>query len=187
MSSQRRKTGKVDRLPVCHKDTVEQMLLEGMTYREIVEYLRQQGHPMSQMAISTYAKKYLAEVRMLNIAQENFRMMMDEIDKYPNLDTTEGIIRVLSGYLFTAITSRSEKDWEDMELDQLVRQANALVRAASYKKRVDIKNQSDFDSGIEAARTLVFDALAKDRPDLFKEINQYLSEKKEKPLPTDRV
>lgn len=65
----RRSTGKVDRLPPELKDTVEQMLLTGCTYKEIVAFLKENGEEMSQMAICTYAKKYLATVEMINVAQ----------------------------------------------------------------------------------------------------------------------
>lgn len=179
MNNQKRGNGKVAKLPVQHRDTVEQMLLSGMSYREVVEYLKQNGHVMSQMAIHTYAKKYLASVQQLNIAQENFRMMMEELDRFPNLDTTEGIVRILSGYMFNAISSLDSEDWrDDIDPEQLFRQANALIRAASYKKRTDIQNQNSFDASIEASRVLIFEALAKDRPDLYKEISKYLSEQR---------
>ena len=70
--NRRRSIGKVDRLPPELKDTVEQMLLTGSTYKEIVAYLKENGEEMSQMAICTYAKKYLATVEMINVAQNNF-------------------------------------------------------------------------------------------------------------------
>ena len=63
----RRSTGKVDRLPPELKDTVEQMLLTGCTYKEIVAFLKENGEEMSQMAICTYAKKYLATVEMITV------------------------------------------------------------------------------------------------------------------------
>ena len=56
----RRSTGKVDRLPPELKDTVEQMLLTGCTYKEIVAFLKANGEEMSQMAICTYATPALA-------------------------------------------------------------------------------------------------------------------------------
>ena len=68
------------------RDTVEQMLLTGSTYKEIVAYLKENGEEMSQMAICTYAKKYLATVEMINVAQNNFSMLMDEMNRYPDLD-----------------------------------------------------------------------------------------------------
>ena len=79
----RRRTGKIDRLDRQTKDEVEQMLLSGVTYREIVEFLRAKGITLSRMAVCTYAKKFLATTQMLRIAQENFRMLTDELDKHP--------------------------------------------------------------------------------------------------------
>ena len=79
----RRRTGKIDRLDRQTKDEVEQMLLSGVTYREIVEFLRAKGITLSEMAVCTYAKKFLATTQMLRIAQENFRMLTDELDKHP--------------------------------------------------------------------------------------------------------
>lgn len=90
----RRSTGKVDRLPPELKDTVEQMLLTGCTYKEIVTFLKENGEEMSQMAICTYAKKYLATVEMITVAQSNFSMLMDEMNRYPDLDTSEALIRL---------------------------------------------------------------------------------------------
>ena len=79
----RRRTGKIDRLDRQTQDEVEQMLLSGVTYREIVEFLRAKGITLSEMAVCTYAKKFLATTQMLRIAQENFRMLTDELDKHP--------------------------------------------------------------------------------------------------------
>ena len=67
------------------------MLLTGVTYREIVDFLRAQGVSLSRMAVCTYAKKFLATTQMLRIAQDNCRMLTDELDKHPGLDTTEAV------------------------------------------------------------------------------------------------
>lgn len=48
---------------------------------------------------------------MLAVAQENFRRMMDELDRYPDLDTTEAIIRLTSQNLLNALAGASEEDW----------------------------------------------------------------------------
>ena len=46
----RRSTGKVDRLPPELKDTVEQMLLTGCTYKEIVAFLKANGEEPDKSA-----------------------------------------------------------------------------------------------------------------------------------------
>ena len=131
----RRSTGKVDRLPPELKDTVEQMLLTGCTYKEIVAFLKENGEEMSQMAICTYAKKYLATVEMITVAQSNFSMLMDEMSRYPDLDTSEALIRLASHHVMNALTNVDEAQMKQVPLEKLNKETNGLIRAAAYKKR----------------------------------------------------
>ena len=130
----RRSTGKVDRLPPELKDTVEQMLLTGCTYKEIVAFLKANGEEMSQMAICTYARKYLATVEMINVAQSNFSMLMDEMNRYPDLDTSEALI--------------------------------------------EVQNKENYEAGLEAVQSMVFETMAKDDPELYHRVSAYLNKKK---------
>ena len=107
-----RKHSKIDALDPALRETVEQMLLSGSTYSEIVDFLGDNGVGISVASVCRYARAYQAEVQMLNMAQENFRRMMDELDKYPDLDTTEAIIRLTSQNLLTALANTSEEDWQ---------------------------------------------------------------------------
>lgn len=179
-----RKHGKIDSLEPALKETVEQMLLTGSTYREIVDYLGENGVGISTSSVFRYAQDYLASVQTLAIAQENFRRMMDELDKYPDLDTTEAIIRLTSQNLLNALANTSEEDWKGVSIDKMLREANALVRAAAYKKRVDIQNQDSTETGLEAVKGLVFQAMAKEQPELYKQVSQFLEEKKRDGLET---
>ena len=126
-----RKHSKIDALDPALRETVEQMLLSGSTYSEIVDFLGANGVGISVASVCRYARAYQAEVQMLNMAQENFRRMMDELDKYPDLDTTEAIIRLTSQNLLTALANTSEEDWQGVSIDKMLREANALVRAAA--------------------------------------------------------
>lgn len=178
MNNRKRSTGKVDRLKPDLKDTVEQMLLSGYTYREIVSFLKDNGEEMSQMAICTYARKYLATVEMVSIAQNNFSMLMEEINKYPDLDTGEAMIRLASHHVVNALTALSEEQLKDIPVDKLIKETNGLIRAASYKKHLDIQNQSSMDTGLDAVKALVFETMAKEQPELYKQVNEFLIAKK---------
>lgn len=173
-----RKHGIIDDLPVDLKDTVEQMLLTGSTYSEIVSFLGDNQVGISVASVSRYARAFHANVQMLSMAQENFRKMMDELDRYPNLDTTEAIIRLTSQNLFNAIASKSEEEWADVSVDKMLKETNGLIRAAAYKKRIEVQNQETFESGLEAVKSLVFEAMAKEQPDLYKQVNAFLTKKK---------
>lgn len=174
----RRRVGKVDKLPPELKDDVEQMLLTGSTYKEIVEYLKSKGEKMSQMAICTYAKKYLATVEMLNVAQTNFNSLMDEMNKYPDLDTSEALIRLSSHHVLNALSSLSEEDLKEVPVDKLIRESNSLVRAASYKKRIEIQNQEEFDNAVDEVKSILFEMMKKEDPELYGKVNDFLMSKK---------
>ena len=113
----RRRTGKIDRLDLQTKSEVEKMILSGSTYREIVEYLKTQDVELSRMAVCTYAKKFLATTQMLHIAQENFRILTDELDRHPGVDTTEGIVQILSNAILNTLANTQPEDWENVKLD----------------------------------------------------------------------
>ena len=174
----RRSTGKVDRLPPELKDTVEQMLLTGCTYKEIVAFLKANGEEMSQMAICTYARKYLATVEMINVAQSNFSMLMDEMNRYPDLDTSEALIRLASHHVLNALTNVDEEQMKEVPIEKLIKETNGLIRAAAYKKRIEVQNKENYEAGLEAVQSMVFETMAKDNPELYRQVSAYLNKKK---------
>lgn len=178
MNEKRRSVGKIDRLKPELKDTVEQMLLTGHTYKEIVKFLSKNGEQMSQMAVCTYAKKYLATAQMMNIAQSNFSMLMDEMNKYPDLDTGEAMIRLASHHVINALSKVADSELSEVPVEVLIKQTNGLIRAAAYKKRIEVQNRDNYESGLEAVKSLVFEAMAKDNPELYKKVTDYLTAKK---------
>ena len=173
-----RKHSKIDALPPELKAAVEQMLLTDATYSEIVDFLKSKGVGLSVASVCRYAQNYSANVQMLSMAQENFRRMMDELERYPDLDTTEAIIRLTSQNLFNALANTCEEDWQNISVDKMLKETNGLIRAAAYKKRIEVQNQDSADAGLDAVKGLVFEAMAKERPDLYKEVAAYLEQKK---------
>ena len=142
-----RKHSIIDELDPALKEAVEQMLLRGSTYSEIVDFLKENGVGISVASICRYAKNFNANLETLNIAQENFRRMMDELDRYPDLDTTEAIIRLTSQHLFDALAQRDPGEWQNVSVEKMLKETNGLIRAAAYKKRIEIQNQDSLESG----------------------------------------
>ncbi len=174
-ATSRRRTGKIDRLDPQTKDEVEQMLLSGSTYREIVDYLKSKGVELSRMAVCTYAKKFLATVQMLHIAQENFRMLTDELDRHPGLDTTEAIIQIMSNSILNTLANAQPEDWQKISMDKLLREANSLVKVTAYKR----SRRDPSEAAMQDINGMLFDAMAKETPELFEQVRRFLSSKKE--------
>mgnify|MGYP000046256725 CR=1 FL=1 len=170
--------GWIDTLPPDMKATVEEMIMDGSaTYSDIVAYLEQQGYSLSVSSVCRYAQGYVENLQTLQIAQANFRNMLDELERYPDLDTTEALVRVASQNLMTALTSKKEEDWSAVSVDKLMNQISGLTRAVAYKKRVELQNKTDLEAGTGDLKTALWSAMAKERPDLYKQVSAYLDRK----------
>mgnify|MGYP000003488177 FL=1 len=174
----RRACGKIDKLPADLKDTVDQMLVSGQTYREIVSYLSENGEQLSQAAVSRYASRFLANAQQLRIAQENFRMILTETERYPELDPAEAILRMASQKVFDAIAKLDEGQFDDVSADDLLRQATALARAVAYKRKTDIDVKSDKQIALEENQSLLYETIKKSNPRLYNELMEEITKLK---------
>ncbi len=172
-----RKHSKIDQLDPAVKETVDEMIKTGALYREIVDYIKQNGMSVSIAAVGRYAKSLMSTLDALRMSQQNFRAIMEETEKYPDLDVTEGILRLLSGQMLDAVSRMSEEQLKEVDFDTLSKHAIALTRAAAYKRNVDIKNKDILENGAEQFQSLIFEAMAAERPELFKEVKKFLKEK----------
>ena len=130
------------------------MLLTGCTYKEIVAFLKENGEEMSQMAICTYARKYLATVEMINVAQSNFSMLMDEMNRYPDLDTSEALIRLASHHVMNALTNVDEEQMKEVPIEKLIKETNGLIRAAAIRSGSRYRTVRAMKQGWKQSRAL---------------------------------
>ncbi len=173
-----RSSGKIDRLPEHLKDTVNQMLLNGFTYREIVVFLKDQGQELSQMSVHRYAEKYLATVEMLQMSQANFKLLAEEVEKYPDLDFSEVGLRIAGQHMLNALTSTQAEQWEDVAPDKIVKNLTALTRAVSYKRKTDQELKTEQEAAMDANKTLLYDILKK-HPELYKQVMEVVKAEQE--------
>lgn len=172
-----RKHSKIDGLPDNLKDAVEEMIKDNFTYRDIVEYIRKQGFEISQSSVQRYASSLNATLQSLRLAQENFRAVMEETEKYKNLDVSDGILRLLSNQIFQNINNLSEEQMNDVDFETLMKNAVALTKAIAYKKKIDVDTQSVIESGMEQFQSVLYETMAAERPELYKEVKKFIREK----------
>mgnify|MGYP000900285651 CR=1 FL=1 len=173
----RRKHSKIDQLEPAVKETVDEMIKTGAYYREIVDYIQSHGVSISLAAVGKYAKNLMSTLDALRLSQENFRAIMEETDRYPDLDMTDGILRLLCNQMLDAINKLPEERLQEVDFDTLSKNAVALTRAVAYKKNVDVKTRDALENGAEQFRDLIFEAMAAERPDLYQEVRRFMKEK----------
>ncbi len=172
----RRKHSKIDHLEPAVKETVDEMIKTGAYYRDIVEYIESHGISISIAAVGRYAKNLMTTLDALRMSQENFRAIMEETERYPNLDMTDGILRLISNQLLEAINQMPEEKLQELDFESLTKQAVALTRAAAYKKNIDIRNKDVLEAGAEQFQTMIFDAMASKDPELYKAVRKFIKE-----------
>lgn len=175
-----RKHSIIDGLPSNVKEAVEEMIKTDFTYREIVDYIKKQGFEISQSSVQRYASGLNETLQSLRMAQENFRAVMEETEKYKNLDVSDGILRLLSNQIFQNINNLSEEQMSDVDFETLMKNAVALTKAIAYKKKIDIDTQSVLENGMEQFQSVLYETMAEERPDLYKEVKKFIKEKQHK-------
>lgn len=177
----RRKRGNIDKLPDELREAVEQMILASheFTYGDILDYLQQHHVSTSVSAICRYARGYMASVEKINAANENARRLMEEIDKYPNLDATEALIRLATDQILNTLATAPEDAWTGIQMDKLLREANGLIKATTSKRRADMQGKSQEEAGLDALQQRLFDAMAREEPELYEALSKFLDTKRE--------
>lgn len=173
-----RKHSKIDKLPPDLKSAVDMMLQGDATYADVVDFIRDNaGVELSVTAVWRYANNLNATVSQLRLVQENMRVISEEMDRHPDLDTTEAISRLLSYQVMTALQELPQEKWQEIQIDKLLTNATALMRAVSYKKGVDIKAQSFRGAAYDVMKEDIFRALASERPELYRQLAEYINSK----------
>ncbi len=168
---------KIDRLEPAVKETVDEMIKTGAYYRDIADYIKSHGVSISITAVGRYAKNLMSTLDALRMTQENFRAIMDETERYPDLDMTEGILRIVSNRLMTTVNEMPESEITSKELESLIKNTSALTRAVVAKKRADCQNKDILEIGREQFQNMIFEAMADEEPELYKRVKKFIREK----------
>ena len=177
MKKKNRKHSIIDGLPSELRDAVDEMIKSDFTYHEIVDYIKKNGVEISMSSVQRYASSLNETLQSLRLAQENFRAVMEETEKYKNLDVTDGILRLLSNQVFKAINRIPEEQVQNTDFETLMKNAVALTRAVAYKKKIDIDSKDALENGAEQFQGYIFEAMSEERPELYKELKKFIKEK----------
>ncbi len=175
-----RKHSKIDGLPSDIKSAVEEMILGNFTYREVCDFVRDTANiTLSESAVCRYAQGLNATVQELRLASENMRTLTEEMAKYPQLDTTEGIARLISHKVLTAVRELDDGELKAADPLKLIDRCTSLIHAVAYKNENDIKVKNLKDVAFESFKEEIFDAMAKEEPELYRQLVRFISERKD--------
>ena len=110
------------------------------------------------------------------MTQENFRAIMDETEKYKNVDFTEPLTRLLCSQLLEQINRLPNEEIQTVDIETLIKNTVALTRAVAYKKNVDAKTNSLIENGVEEFNANAYQAMKDENPKLYKELKKFIKD-----------
>lgn len=174
----KRKHSKIDSLPSDIKEAVEQMIMGDYTYRDVCDFVRETANvTLSEAAVCRYAQGLNASVQEIRLASENMRALTEEMQKFPQLDTIEGIARLVSHKVLQAVQQMDEIALKEADPLKLIEKATALIRAVSLKNSTDIRTANLKNVAFESFKEDIFDAMAKENPELYRSLVQFINRK----------
>ena len=177
MSRKKRRHYAIEKLSPDIKEVVDEMIKADFTYKEIVDYIQSTGNSISKSAVQRYAANLTETLQTLRMTQENFRAMMEEISRYPDIDYSESILRLSSGLILEAIMELPDEEKKPADMDTLIKTAISLTRAFAYKKNIDIKNKAILENGLEQFQCMIYEVLCDEQPKLYKELKKFIEKK----------
>ena len=143
MKKRNRKRGKVDKLPCDIRESVDMMINNPSEYRysDIVDFIRENGYEVSKSSVARYAQALNASLEQVMLISNNFRLINEELAKYPDLDVSEALARLTNHKVMEAIQNLSEDSLKDVPPEKLISAVPSLIKAATYKRDTDAKNR----------------------------------------------
>ena len=91
-------------------DTVNELIRDGHTIREMVDKLRELGVTVSKSAMGRYAKRASDQMERYKEAQEIAKVWVDRIEKEPNGDVSGLLKEMLKTVAFSTMSTLSENE-----------------------------------------------------------------------------
>lgn len=174
-----RSHSKIASLPPELRQAVDEMLKAGtFRYEEVQKYLAENGVEISQSAICRYARRLVDSYREIILAQESFKALLAEAEKYPELDTTEVLTRIASHRMLSALVNKPEDEWDGIKVDKLLQEVSAMTRAVAYKERLAAQSKEEIAAAMDEVQKALYKALADEKPELYRQLVAFLNSRR---------
>ncbi|MBP3487295.1 MAG: DUF3486 family protein [Roseburia sp.] len=141
MDDQNRSHSKIDNLAPELKREVENRLLEGDTYEEISNYLKEQGEEVHLSSVGRYGRKFLKRFESVRVAKEFAKLLAEDNADRPSTELHEANNLLASQLIMEAMVN---DDMEPEDRAKIAKSIASLQRAqvSNEKLKLDARKES---------------------------------------------
>ena len=171
-----RSHGKVDKLPEEIRKEVENRLLEGHTYKEIANYLKEMGHSISKTSIHRYGKPFLQKFESVRLAKEFAQLLAEDNIERPTTELHEANNLLASQIIMEAMV---DDDMDAKMRAEAARSIATLQRAQVSNEKLKIqarREQGAVHIAMQLLQDKIFAELGEKYPDVAAKLMQLAEE-----------
>lgn len=172
----------IDELPDDAREHLEEMLADatnGLSYRDMADIIEDEcGKRLSTSAISRYAKRYMREVKRIDLVMERMRMVSEYAREHSVADASTYINALVQDGLMRRILD-GQDDIDDMKIEDAIKYSIQAQRAAVYEYRYKDKSLvQETADGQEIANSHMdwLRSILRDKPDLMRRIEEAMTD-----------
>lgn len=167
-----RSHGKIDKLPTPIKREVENKLLEGETYEDISDYLRQQGEDIHFSSVYRYGRGFLKRFESVRIAKEFAKLLAEDNVDRPSTELHEANNLLASQLIMETLI---DEDMDAKDRADAAKSIATLQRAQVANEKLKIVSRKE-QGTIHAAMKMFTDKVFLELGDNYPELAQKLLE-----------
>lgn len=168
----------IDELPTEAREHLEELLADvtnGLSYRDMAEIIEEEcGKRLSTSAICRYAKRYMREVKRIDMVMERLRMVSDYAREHNVADVSTYINALVQDGLLRRIMD-GQDDIDDMSIEDAIKYSIQAQRAAVYEYRYKdkslVREETDGEQ-LAAERMEWLRSVLRDKPELLEHIQE---------------
>lgn len=166
MAEQNRSHGKIDNLPDPLKREVENRLLDGETYEEISNYLKEQGEEVHLSSVGRYGRKFLKRFESVRVAKEFAKLLAEDNADRPSTELHEANNLLASQLIMEAMVN---DDMEPEERSKIARSIASLQRAQVSNEKLKLEARKESGAvhvALNLLKEKVFSEIGENYPEI---------------------
>ena len=147
INKEHRTHSKVSRLPKEVREIIDRKILDGVTYQEIAEHLRDLDHDISRSSVNRYGQKFIAKMEKLRLFQEQSQVIVETTGDRPALEiveaTSQMALQTIMEHIMGMDSLKGAKHTEVLKALAL------LERSAVQREKLKIEAKKKADEAVK--------------------------------------
>ena len=148
------------------------------TFRELSEWLKEEGYAVSKSAIGRYSQRTTQAAQRVAETLQRTAAIARAVETHPDLDYTKAASMVLMDGLMQRV-STAEEEFDELPLDKAGRLIASLARNATYEQRVRQEMKRKAELAFDQMETELLEKV-KQYPDLAAQLRDVLAKARER-------